>query len=70
MAEERLELAIIIREALQRTSETTAASMMESYRRGRTVCLNLTQTERPESYDRNVEWTVLAPGEIAPRGAA
>lgn len=63
---ERQQLEIIVREALIRTSEETAVRMMEKYRKGRTICVSLTQTEHADSYDRNVEWNVLAPDEIAP----
>lgn len=60
---ERQELAVIIQEALQRTSEDTALRMMAAYRKGRTVCLGLTQKD-PDI--RQVEWNVLAPDEIPP----
>ena len=61
---EKQQLEVIVQEALQRTSEETAVSMMAAYRKGRTVCLSLSQTEHSYSYDRTVEWNVLAPGEI------
>ena len=64
------QLEAIVREALQVTSEETAVRMMEAHRKGRTVCLMITRSEQAENYQTKVEWAVLAPGEIAPGGAA
>ena len=58
-------LEAIVVEAVQRTSEETAVRMMEAYRRGRTVCLMLTEGE---SYQTKVEWVVLAPDELESGG--
>ena len=58
-------LEAVAREALQNIGEEMAVRMMAAYRRGRTVCLMLTEGE---NYQTKVEWVVLAPDELAPGG--
>jgi ATP-dependent Clp protease adapter protein ClpS len=59
----KLDFAVIIREALVRTSEDTAVRIMAAHRDGRSVCLTLTERE----IHNKVEWNVLA-DEIEPGG--
>lgn len=51
----KLDLAVLIREALVRTSEETAAKMVAAHRDGRSICLTLTEREN----QNKVEWQVL-----------
>jgi hypothetical protein len=59
----KLELAVLIREALIRTSEETAARMVAAHRDGRSICLTLTE----RGNQNKVEWQMLA-DEIEPGG--
>jgi ATP-dependent Clp protease adapter protein ClpS len=52
----KLDLAVLIREALVRTSEDTAVRMVAAHRDGRTICLTLTEKEN----QNKVEWQMLA----------
>jgi ATP-dependent Clp protease adapter protein ClpS len=59
----KLELAVLIREALVRTPEELAARMVAAHRNGRSICLTLTEKE----HQNKVEWNSLA-DEIEPGG--
>jgi hypothetical protein len=59
-------LEAIAREALENIPEEMAVRMMAAYRKGRTVCLML--TEHGVSHQTKAEWVVLAPDELAPGG--
>jgi hypothetical protein len=65
--EEKNQLEAIVQDALQRTLEETAVKMMGAYRRGRTICLMMTE-DAERSYQTKVGWEVFAPEEIAPGG--
>jgi ATP-dependent Clp protease adapter protein ClpS len=47
----------LVREAFRRTTEETAVRMMEAHRRGRTICLLM--TEAPDQAN-TVAWRILA----------